>query len=261
MEEREGDFLIYAGIAIPCDRAAQLSADIEEVRSRAAVPREYRFKFNPGPENLDHREFIDLKEAVLKLATDNGVTLFAYAVLHDIAVDPDTARRNGINTVCFHFNSFLNVVKDSGLVLVDQFNDGGNQIAAHLRDKFSVGVTGMPYGKELRLSNILGFHYAAVGQSHFASLTDVVLGSLRFALNGFTRDVREQHDTCRTLLALLHPIFHRHASNSPVSEWGFQFSPKIIKAPKFRDQYEQLKVRLEEAGLPTEQPITGERQY
>jgi hypothetical protein len=261
MEERAGDFLVYAGVAIPAERATALSAAIEELRTGAGVDRAYRLKFNPGPANLDHAGFIALKEAVLRVAADHGAQLFAYVILHDISKDPDTARRNGINSVCFHFNSYLNKVGGPGLVLIDQFTDQGNLIAAHLRDKFTIGLTGMPYARELRLGNIVGFHYCAVGQSHFPSLVDVATGSLRFALNACTREIDGQRPTAFTLLQLLSPLLHRHRADGAVSEWGFQFSPKIIKAAKYRHRYERLKAFFEEAGVRTEQPITDERQY
>lgn len=261
MEERAGDFLIYAGVAVPAERVIDLSTAIEDLRAGAGVDRDFRLKFNPGPERLDHPAFIGLKEGILRTAAEHGAQLFAYVILHDVATDPDTARRNGINAVCFHFNSFLNRAGGPGLVLIDQFNDAGNRVAAHLRDKFSVGLSGMPYARELRLTNIVGFHYCAIGQSHFPSLVDIAVGSLRFALNACTRENEGQRETAFALLQLLSPLFHRHQPDGAVSEWGFQFSPKIIKAPRYREQYENLKAFLEEAGVRTEQPITDERQY
>ena len=143
MEERAGDFLIYAGLAIDGERALDLSQEIDAIRVRLGVPRDYRLKFNPGPEGFTHAQFIELKRQIIAAAVDHGVGLLAYVVLHNIATNPDEARRNGINTVCFHFDCLLNRRNDSGLVLIDRFNDAGNQVEAHLaEDAFGLCVDG-----------------------------------------------------------------------------------------------------------------------
>lgn len=149
----------------------------------------------------------------------------------------------------------------SGLVLVDRFNDAGNEIDAHLRDKFTVGITGLPYAAEMRLPNILGFHYSTVGQSHFPSIVDVALGSLRFVVNAHTRAQVGHQATASALLRLLSPLMIRHGDGQPVPEVGFMFSPKVIRVPAYRDQYQRLKDYLEAGGIATAQPITDQRQY
>jgi hypothetical protein len=263
LEERAGDFLLYGGLMIEGARAGELSAAIDAIRVRHGVPRSYLLKFNPGPSKFSHQRFIDLKQDVLIASRDHGAKLLIYAVLHDIARSPDEARRNGISTVCYHFHCALNSIKGApGLVLVDRFNDEGNLIDQHLRDKFTVGLTGMPYGGgEMRLPNIVGFHYSAVGQSHFPSILDVAVGSLRFAVNARTRGQEQHMATACELLKLLSPMFWRAAATGPVTELGFMFSPKVIKAAKYREKYQSLKDFLAECGIVTTQEITDQRQY
>lgn len=261
LEERAGDFLIYGGLMIGADQARRLSHAIDRLRAEARIPREYRLKFNPGPEGLAHGDFIALKQSVLELCAAFQVRLLTYVILHDIAASPDEARRNGINATCYHFDCILNRLGSAGLVLIDRFNDQGNLIEAHLRDKFSIGITGMPYAGEIRLENIVGFHYSAIGQSHFPSLVDIVLGSLRFAINAHTRGIEAQLGTARQLLNLLSPLFWREVEDQPVPEIGFQFSPKIIRSPRYKARYEELKAFLEDGGVATAQPITDQRRY
>lgn len=261
IQERAGDFLIYGGLIIDAGNARRLSQEIDHLRAGAGIPRDYRLKFNPGPEGMAHEDFIHLKQSLLELCVAFGVKLLVYVILHDIATNPDEARRNGINATCYHFDCVLNRIDNPGLVLIDRFNDEGNAIEAHLRDKFSIGLTGMPYAQELRLRNIVGFHYSAIGQSHFPSLIDVVLGSLRFAINAHTRGQEANLATARQLLQLISPLFWRDADDQPVPELGFQFSPKIIRAPAYRARYEALKQFLEDGGVATAQPITDQRLY
>lgn len=257
LEERAGDFLIYGGIVFDGANAKEFSSAVDDLRARLRVPDDYVLKFNPGPVNFSHTEFIALKQAVLELAVQHGARLVVYTILHDIAVSPDEARRNGINTVCYHFNCILNRMEQPGLVLIDRFNDVGNAVDAHLRDKFSVGVTGLPYTEHMRLTNIVGFHYSAIGQSHFPSIVDVALGSLRFAINAHTRNQHDMLPSAHSILQLLSPLFWRENNEHWVPELGFMFSPKSVRKPRYRETYESLQTFLAASGVPTSQRIVG----
>lgn len=263
LEERRGDFLLYGGLMVDGSRALDLSSAVDDLRSRHGVARDFRFKFNPGPEHLSHDQFVALKREALELLVAHGARLIVYAVLHDISKTPDIARRNGINAVCYHFNCILQRIEEPGLVLIDRFNDAGNAIDVHLRDKFTIGLTNMPYGKngEMRLGNVVGFHYSAIGKSHLPSLIDIVLGSLRFAINAHTRKQDNNLVTARALLRLLSPLFWRQNDQGPVTELGFLFSPKVIRSDSFRNRYDALKKFLTDGGIVIEQPITAERMY
>jgi hypothetical protein len=261
LEERSGDFLIYGGVVVSAEQALKLSNAVDEIRATFGVDPSFRLKFNPGPEHLDHKDFIALKQAIVEAAIEHGARLVAYVILHDIATNPDEARRNGINVVCYHFDCILNRIGGAGLVLIDRFNDAGNQIEAHLSEKFSIGLKGLPYSATKRLTNIVGFHYSAVGQSHFPSIVDIVLGSLRFAINAHTRKIEKNLETASTLLGLIGPMFWREKDNFSVSELGLLFSPKIIKSDRYREIYQSLKDYLQQSGIETEQMITADRPY
>jgi hypothetical protein len=117
-------------------------------------------------------------------AARHGVKLLASFLLHKIIKDGDAeqARRNEISRICYHFDAYLSRVADNGLVLVDTSTDP--RLNNVLREKFSIGITGsLPSSKTLPLTRILGYHQATVGTSHFSSVIDVVLGSLRYAVN------------------------------------------------------------------------------
>jgi hypothetical protein len=166
LAEKLGDFLIYGGIVIDSSKAKEFSIAIDALRQRYNVPNDYLLKFNPGPKNLDHEQFIALKQELLELSAKFEVRLLVYVILHDIAKSSDLARRNGINTVCYHFDCVLNRLGVAGLVLIDRFNDGGNAIDGHLREKFMVGVTGLPFSDEKRLSNIIPHFPSSLTFSH-----------------------------------------------------------------------------------------------
>jgi hypothetical protein len=255
LEERAGDFFVYGGVAIRESEAQSLSDAIGAIRTAFKIDRSFPLKFNPGPVNLSHQQFIDLKQGIVEAAVKHNVGLFLSMILHDIASSPDEARRNEINRICYHFDCVLGINKEIGLVLIDRFSD--KQIDAHLVEKFSVGIVGLPFTRERRLENILGFHYSAIGQSHFSSLIDIVLGSFRFAINAFTRNDARLLETARVLIRLLAPLLLRQGDNQSVSELGLFFSPKTIKVERYRNKYAALKEFFAECGVEAEQKINA----
>lgn len=259
LEERNGVFFVYGGVSVSDQKMLALSQAIDEIRKKYGVPTDFRLKFNPGPKDLSHQDFIELKQSIIEEAIRHDSHLFASLILHDVATSPNDARKNEINRICYHFWCHLNRIKDSGLVLIDQFKD--KEIDHHLREKFSIGLKEMPYSKEMRLDRIVGFHYSAIGQSHLCSVVDIVLGSLRFAVNAHNSDKEQEKETAKVLLNLISPLFFREDGRDSISEIGLFFSPKIIKAPRYREQYRSLHSFMNDAGLNLEQAITSERNY
>lgn len=255
LEDRAGDFLIYGGVHIPGDAAGLLSDRIEQLRAEAGLAADVRLKFNPRPDGLDHQQFIALKEGVINAAIQCGCKLLAYAVLHDLAGDPDNARRFGINTICYHFHCALNRIGRKGIILIDRFTDANNEIEGHLREKMAIGVQ-LPHRPiPTKLSNIVGFHYSAIGQSHFTSLIDIVVGSVRYAINVHTRNHVDQRQGALNLLRILSPIFYRDQGSDRVPDMGFCFSPMNIRAPRYLDRYTSLQNFLREGGIDSSQAI------
>ena len=259
LEERSGDFFVYGGIVVDAQAALSLSQSLAKIRSDAGVPSDLALKFNPRPRHLDHRQFAALKQAVIETAVVHRCIFLTSMILHDVATSAEEARRNSINTICYHFDCYLNRPNSHGLVLIDRFDD--SQIDTHLREKFSVGLKGMPYSEEMRLERIVGYHYSAIGQSHFASVVDIVLGSFRYAINAHTRKDQGKLESAGQLLRLLSPLFFRERDDGRISELSLMFSPKVIRSDKFRASYESLKGFLTANGIEAEQLITNERQY
>ena len=257
MEERAGDFLVYGGVIVPGDKAKSLSEAIRLIRQNAGIAATERVKFLPPVPPCDHKAYIKVKQAIIEAAIDHEATLIAYLVLHDLAKSPDEARLFGINTVCTHFNWILNRIGGPGLALIDRVNNPGNEVDDHLREKFAVGVKGMPYSKQMRLENIVGFHYSTIGQAHFTSLCDILVGSLRFAINTHTRNVPKTRDSAVNLLRLMSPLFFREKGSEKISELGLALRPKNVSAPKFHARYQALQDFLCQGGVEMSQAVTN----
>jgi len=255
LEARSGDFFVYAGLAFPSATAAQLHSRVDQIRANRRVPQDYVLKFNPGPDSHNHQDFIALKQDVLGAAAEAGVWLLVYVILHDCVEDrdPDIARRFGINTVLYHFDCLLRLreVDSHGIVLIDRFSD--RQLDGQVRDLKNVGIRGLPYTPEHPLERILGIHYSAIGQSPFASITDVAIGSLRFAINAHTGSQPDPRDSRFPMLRQLQPMIPSDVGGR-VHDVGFAMRPREVRSARYRELYESLRLFLAEARIQLAPP-------
>lgn len=253
LEPRDSTFFVYGGLVVPPEGATSFSEAIEGIRRSAKIPPDFLLKFNPGPSHLRHGEFIDVKRQMIQAAVDAKCHLLVSLILHNIATSADDARRNEVNRVLYHFNCYLARPKANGIVLIDRFSD--KQIDGHLREKFCRGVIGLPYTREHRLERILGIHYSAIGQSHFPSAIDIIIGSLRFAVNAHTDGNTHHQATSETVMKLLRGLFFCERSDGKISTLSLNFSPKSVKAPAYREKYESLRAFFKRCGIEAEQTI------
>lgn len=256
-QKLSGDFFVYGGIVIDGAKAGTLADALSKIRKSYDVPNEFLVKFNPGPQHLSHADFIGLKQAYIAAAAENDVLLLVNLLLHDIATSSDDARRFGINTLCYHFDCYLHRPKAPGLVLIDRFND--KKLDDQLKEKAAIGLTGpIAYSGEKKLKYIIGYHLSSIGQSHFCSLVDVVIGSLRFAINAFTQGKEEHMDSAGAILNQLSPLFFREGkppgnTKAAVDLISFWFSPAKVSVAKYREKYLALRDFLQAQGIEIEQ--------
>ena len=256
VDPQNSEFFIYAGVLISDVAAQSLSEEIGTIRQKFGYKPGDVLKFNTverpaqiGPDA--HRE---AKRFVMEAAAKHEVKLLASFILHSVATSPDEAHRNEINRICFHFNFFLAREKDHGLVLIDPFTDSLGQLADHLREKFSVGLRGIPYSSTLPMPQILGCHLAPSGTSHFCSLVHIVIGGLRFAVN------KRQGTVTKVLLEQLAPLCIRDTAGR-ADDLSIFFSPKAIDIPSYLEIDRELHRFLAEGGIEAAQEPTDIRSY
>jgi|GEM_PF-6796562 len=250
------DFFVYAGIAIPEKYAQPLTTEIDRARRSFGYKDADLLKFNTieRPSHVTAEAHREIKKQIMALVASHHVKLFASFILHKIATSPEDARQNEINRICYNFNSYLSwpEINDVGLVFIDPFSDSlRNRLIAILREKFSVGIIGLPYTPIKRLDRILGCHIAPIGTSHFCSCVDIVLGSLRYAVN--SRKDEHKQETALVLLSQIAPLCIRNTPVGPVHEVSIFYSPKTIRAPSYLDEYTELKDFLAKGGISTSQ--------
>jgi hypothetical protein len=254
MKPEESEFFIYAGVSIPCDHAAALHDDVEELRGRNGYQPEDPLKFNTAERraHVNRQQHLTAKRELMAAAANRGVKLFASFLLHNIVQggDVDEARYNEINRVCYHFDDYMQRVNDYGLVLVDTFSE--KRLNRVLCETFSIGLTNMPFSNALRLRRILGCHQATIGTSHFTSVVDVVIGAVRYAVNAR----KENPPVCENLIRQLAPLcIPSRSGNRKISDLSINFSPKQIKVKAYLEKYTELCTFLRDNGIdPQEEP-------
>lgn len=181
--EPSSSFFIYGGVSIPSNNAVELSNAIEVLRKKFGYRPKDPLKFNTveRPAQITPDAHKEIKRLIIQCAVDFNVKIFVSLIYHGIASSPDNARQYEINRVCYHFDCFLKRENSHGFVFIDTFSD--TSIHEILREKFSVGLIGLPYSSPRRLERILGFHLATIGSSNFSSVVDIIVGSLRYAVN------------------------------------------------------------------------------
>jgi len=247
LDPTRSDFFVYAGIAIQSSQAASLSQQIDKLRKKYRYEGSDLLKFNTRerPKSLSINSHREIKREVVKACVEHKVKVFVSLILHCIATSPEDARINEINRICLSFDSFLRRENQYGLVLIDTFP--ANTLFAILREKFSVGLKGLPYSSAYRLKRVLGIHLASIGTSNFCSTCDIVLGSLRAAVN--LRLVPNRVKTAKILLRQLAPLFIRTGHRARVSSLSLFFSPKIIKVQRYLQRYMKLYDFLKDCGI------------
>jgi hypothetical protein len=114
---------VYGGMAVPSDSARELSCEIDELRVKSRGPRDFHLKFNSGPKDSAHEEYIGLKQSLIEASIRHGARLFVSLILHDIVANPNETLINEINRGCYHFDCVLNQRKRHDLVRINRFED------------------------------------------------------------------------------------------------------------------------------------------
>ena len=255
----EENFFIYGGVSIPGEEAGPLSERICTIRADLGYKPTDLLKFNTTqrPEHISPEDHREAKRQLILAAAKHGVRLFASFVLHKIATSPDEARRNEINRIVYHFDCFLARENDYGLVLLDRFDDSLGPVAAHLREKSAIGLVGMPFSDTMKLPRILGYHMVSIGTSHFCSLVDVVIGSLRYAVNNRQKTGKQQ-DVARVLIGQLAPLCVQNPYGG-VDRISISFSPLTITTPAYLEMYKDLHCFLADGGIEARQQPSNVR--
>lgn len=237
IDPANADFFAYGGVIIPSDTAHTLSTSLDQIRRSFGYGANDELKFNTRdrPAHITPELHREVKRAVMAAAAGNNVVFLSSLILHKLATSMEQARRNEINRVCLNFNYELSARQDYGVVMLDSFTEP--DLPVFLREKFNRGCVGMPYGT-MRLDRILGFHLASIGSSNFTSVVDVVLGAFRYLINAMGKPA--QLPVAQALAEQLKPLMLRYSHSGNISERSIFFSPREVRAPTYKQKYDEL---------------------
>jgi hypothetical protein len=178
-------FLVCGAIFVDAERVKPLHDGVEAARRGAGFTATDSLKSNSNskPETCTPETHLNLKNRVLELAQEDGVTFCGYVCFHEIARNLTSEKKveYGFNEILKRFNSFLGHGRDSvGAVHIDR-REAKNEFG-FLQEKFQVGLK-YPSGWTSRLERIVALSSTCNGASHLSSVADVVLGSFRYCVN------------------------------------------------------------------------------
>lgn len=237
------EFFVYAAAFIPSEAALPICERVEKLRISAGYLETDPLKFSPRskPEQVSREDHAQIKNDVLELAREFEVKVCCQVTPHVIATNQGTGTtvKWGANTLIGKFDQFLSESgKLSGVALFDRhtFFDQFE----HFREIHQLGLDFD--GKRSRLEGICSMAIQSDGSSHLASLADIVVGALRWAVNEPEKD-----KVGSILLKLVAPLFWGKVGNDGVkriNERGFCIRPLNIKHDGYRADVEALRNRL-----------------
>lgn len=254
--DKEGDFFIYGGLAMTPEAAAKLHAAVEQIRQKYGFRDGDQFKFQTKsrPAQVSIEDFAKAKAEANQAILEHGAIVVIYVVLHQLARNQtvETMTEWALNSLLYHFDSnFLSEKNDVGTVCIDRLDPG--QAYAYMKDKFANGVTFAPSGAKVKLRRVIHYSMSSDGASHLSSLTDIALGSVRYAVNFATGQGKEE--VARNVLQpVAEAMWHKVKPNGEhqVGGYGFIQYPQNIRVHGYRERYESLAKRLGELGTTPE---------
>lgn len=244
-QETKNAFTVCGLTAIESSDLVQIHTGITRLRSEASFEPSMRLKSdtNTRPAHIDFAQHRDLKNSVLEIASENNCVFFAYCKFNEKSrpVKADQNVQFGMNTLLKNFNRFLIEEEAFGIVQFDRFN--WKNPYEYLREKHQQG-NHYPSKQEWEtLSNILSYGFTADGCSNFASVNDILTGSIRYLANNQPEKT--------TLDAIVHHLKEvMWCRDGVYRELGLTLRPLDRKSlsASIQAEYDILRHRLNSAG-------------
>jgi hypothetical protein len=254
LEPVDGTFFIYSGVVISSDAALSLHSEVQTIRTRYGYTASDPLKFNAAerPSYVSADAHRLAKQSVITSAVAHGCVLNTTFTLHNVAANSTTARTYAINSLAWGFQSYLQDINDQGMVFIDTYDDG--TLTNVLREKFQRGFTG-PLYEDTPLERVVNWSQSSNGTSHFSSVADIVVGTLRYAANNRNDPSPRTRTLAGNLVKSLSPMWHRDPVTGKVKQSSLRFCPRQVYTPEYRAQYLDLKLFLAMNGAESLQPV------
>jgi|NGEPerStandDraft_6_1074524.scaffolds.fasta_scaffold94857_1 hypothetical protein len=232
---------VYGGVFIPVACIQRLHDTIEGMRAKYGFREGDSLKFasRTCPAHVTRDDHTKIKNDVMIVAEDCGAKFCAYAALHDIVKSQkDQYIQWGCNTILGRFNEFCGLNKTYGIAQLDRMSAGNAW--DYICEKFSKGNEFG--GKWMRLERITALGFTCDGASHLASVCDIILGSFRYCVNEEDKDIAGN----AMFPQIVDLMWKKEKDNKEyVRDIGLTLAPKVVKVPKYQEEYDALSNRLQ----------------
>lgn len=248
--DKEGDFFIYGGLMMSDAQMIALNKEVIAIRQKYGYTDGDRFKFQTAsrPSQVPPEQFALAKAEALASLKKHGALVVMYVVLHDIAKNKTVQEMTeyALNALIGHFDlKFLAEKGDMGAVCIDRLDPKFGY--KFMTDKFANGLTFS--AGPVKLQRIVHYSMSCDGASHMSSLTDIALGSMRYAVNFASGKGRE--GVARELLVpLAQAMWHKPkvaGEGRQIGGYGFLKYPRgEIRVYPYQQRYDDLLRKLGE---------------
>jgi hypothetical protein len=250
LTKKDGDFFIYGGLVMTADQMQALNAEVVGIRQKYGHTDGDQFKFQTAsrPKQVSIADFAAAKAEALASLEKHGALVIMYVVLHELARNQtvETMTEWALNSLIAHFDMrFLSERGDVGAVCIDRLDPKFGY--GYMKDKFANGVS-LPDGRTPKLNRVIHYSMSCDGASHISSLTDIALGSMRYAVNYATGQGKEEVAR-QIMVPLARAMWAKQEGNTRrIGGYGFLKHPKEVKSPRFEAEYKDLIDKLGELG-------------
>lgn len=244
--EKEGDFFIYGGLIMNAEQMVDLNKEVIRIRQKYGYTDTDRFKFQTAsrPKQVTPADFAAAKGEALAALETFGAVVVMYVVLHDIARNKTVQEMTewALNALIAHFDlRFLSQKNEIGAVCIDRLDPKWGY--KYMQTMFADGIA--VDGRQIKMERIVHYSMSCDGASHMSSLTDIALGSMRYAVNFVGGKGRE--GVARDLMVpLARAMWHKKVKvngkdEHQVGGYGFLKYPRTeIRVAHYRQKYDDL---------------------
>lgn len=248
---KDGDFFIYGGLVMTGDQMLALNSEVVAIRKKYGYTDGDQFKFQTAarPTQVSVADCTAAKAEALAALEKHGALVMMYVVLHELARNQSVSTMTewALNSLVAHFDKrFLRERGDVGAVCIDRLDPKVGY--AYMKRSFSDGVT-LQDDRSVKLDRVIHYSMSCDGASHMSSLTDIALGSMRYAVN-YACGKGNEEAARSIMIPLSRAMWAKHHDGTrQVGGYGFLKYPKEIRSARYQERYDALVATLTDLGV------------
>lgn len=197
------------------------------------------------PKHVEVEQWTSAKSEIIDLALDLDLTMMVNAIHHRIMASKDSQTKAvwALENLTKHFSdSFLADRDSSGAVCIDRMPD--NYAFGQIEKMMQAQID--RNGAKVGIPRIVHYSFTSEGASHFNSIVDICLGTLRFCCTAAFDRKERSTQISREVFPKLYRLLHKDPRTNLANGAGLFFLPIVVHADSIRARYDQLSRFLQE---------------